>query len=62
MPKKTQIKVKLYNILHTAVEQGVQIGWTRSHKHTNTPTEESVKEYILREVMNELSDVVDFND
>ena len=47
-------------IIETAIENGVLIGWRRSHKHTDTPTEDDIQMAITDEIMHELHQVIDF--
>jgi hypothetical protein len=67
MPKKLRvakpkIKVRLYSLIETAVEQGVGYGWLRAHKHEDHPKEETVKDMIGREVMNSICELIDFEE
>lgn len=59
---KASIKIKAYTIISQAVENGILYGWNRAHKHTDTPGEEHIKEQIYNAIMNDLCDVVDFDD
>ena len=56
------VTLKAYAIVCEAVERGVAYGITRAHKHTDRPTEEQLTEHIEREVMNELSSVLAWDD
>lgn len=51
-----------YAILTTAIDTGINYGWNRAHKHTDTPDEADVKEAIYNAVVSELCEVVNFND
>ena len=55
-------KVKLYNIISRAVEEGVAYGVKRSFKYSDTPSQETLEGNIEREVLNSLSEVIDFGD
>lgn len=48
------MKAREYDVLEMAVEDGVDCGWMRAHKHVDRPDEESVKEEICRAVMGEI--------
>jgi len=36
--------VRAYPVLWRAVEEGVQYGWRRARKHTNTPDEKYIEQ------------------
>ena len=55
-------KVKLYNIISRAVEEGVAYGVNRSFKYSDNPLKEALQENVERQVMNALSEVIDFGD
>jgi hypothetical protein len=56
------VRVKEYKVLDECVEKGINIGWHRAHKHTETPNEDQMKVEIHREVMNELAEYFIFAD
>ena len=56
------MKVRTYEVLLRAVEEGVANGWRRAHKHTDTPDEEAVKDQIINAVLSEVGEWFDFND
>jgi hypothetical protein len=56
------IKVKTWDVVTRAVEEGINHGWNRAHKHTSTPSEQVVKENMEREILNSLSEVLNFGD
>lgn len=35
------MKIKTYEILRRAIEEGLSYGWTRTHKHTDKPERET---------------------
>jgi len=39
-----------------AVEVGVEWGWMHAHKHVDDPSEQLIKEAIVRDVVNEISE------
>ena len=51
---------KTYALLDRCVEEGIQYGWNRAHKHTDTPDEIWIREQIHQAIMNEISDWFDF--
>ena len=58
--RKVQLKCNTYTIVERAVEEGVVWGWNRAHKHTDTPSEEYIKEQIAYYVMLSLEEAVKF--
>lgn len=57
-----EVRVKAYDLLEKAVEEGLAWGWQRAHKHTDTPTRDHVVENMEREIMNAIHEVFDFGD
>ena len=53
-------KVNLYSIVERAIEEGVGMGYRRAFKHTEQPDESTMIENIEREVMNSLSEIINF--
>ncbi len=47
MPRKvavqSSIRLKAYSIIEEAIDNGLELGWNRAHKHTDTPA----KEYVI---------------
>lgn len=56
------IKLRTYNIISEAVNNGVNYGYKRAHKHTDTPDEDSIIGTVYHEVMNSLCEIIDFGD
>ena len=56
------MRPKIYTILTAAIEQGVELGWKRGHKHSDTPNEAHVKTLIEQEIWNCIDEVFDFED
>lgn len=54
------MKPKLLRVLEQCIDTGVNIGWNRSHKHTDTPSEEQIKDSIITAIENELFEWFDF--
>jgi hypothetical protein len=48
------MRAKEYPLLVEAVECGVARGWRRAYKHTDAPTEETVRDTIIEEVIGEV--------
>ena len=56
------MKVNEYNVLLLAVENGVQFGYARAHKHVETPTPDALQTTITDAVMNEICEWFTFKD
>lgn len=56
---RSGIRFRAYDLVAKAVEQGVECGYRRAHKHAK-PTPESLREHIYDAVMSELCDTFDF--
>ena len=59
---RSGVRVNTYEIISRAVESGISYGWSHAHKHTDTPTEEEVKNQIEMGIMNEMCEVLLFDD
>lgn len=33
-------------LLERCIEEGIELGWSRAHKHTDAPTEEQIRSHI----------------
>lgn len=47
-------------LIDRAVEEGISLGWNRAHKHTSTPSPETIKTDIYDAVSNSLSTIIDW--
>lgn len=54
------MKLKAYVIISDAVDQAISYGYNRAHKHTDEPGAEGIKGAIYNEVMNRLSEIIDW--
>lgn len=54
------IRVRIFDVLERAVEQGVGFGWTRAHKHVDRPEKEQAVETIASEVMSAVCEWFEF--
>ena len=54
------MKLKAYVIISDAVDQADSYGYNRAHKHTSEPGAEGIKGAIYNEVMNRLSEIIDW--
>lgn len=56
------MRVRSYEVLTRAVEDGVNCGWRRAHKHTDMPGEEAIKEAIYNAVTNAICEYFSFEE
>ena len=56
-----RLKPNTYQILSDCVEHGINAGWTRAHKHTDTPSEELIKQEIEHYIMLDVSENFKFD-
>jgi hypothetical protein len=57
----TGMRFNAYEIMSRAVEMGIDYGYMRAFKHTDTPNEDAIKSEIRDAVMNELADLITFD-
>lgn len=51
-----ELKVNVYLVLSECVQEGIEAGWNRAHKHTDTPSEQTIKGEIERYIMLNISE------
>ena len=56
------MKVRSYDILSRAIEEGVARGIRRAFEHTDSPSREFIMECVECEVMNAICEVFSFDD
>ena len=59
--KELTLKPNWYMLITRAVEEGVERGYTRAYKHTDSPEEHFVKDTIVDAVMLEICEIASFN-
>ena len=59
---KNTIRINSFEIISRAVNEGIQYGWMRAHKHDDNPNAEFVKDEIEKAVVGELCDVLKFDE
>ena len=62
MQLQTFVKINAYKVIDDVVDRAVRYGYTRAHKHVDNPTEDKIIEEIHRAVMNELCEILQFDD
>jgi hypothetical protein len=59
---KDSVRINAYAVISRAVEDGIAYGYTRAHKHTDSPGEDLMKREIENAVMNEICEVLLFDE
>ena len=53
---------KTYPLLLMCIENGIQLGINRAHKHTDTPSVDELHQQIEASIMTEIHEWFDFGD
>jgi hypothetical protein len=56
------VRLNTYKIVSDAIENGIKYGYRRAHKHIENPSEDTIIEQIHLAVMNDLCDIINFDD
>ena len=56
------MKAKTYELLRRCIEDGIEIGWNRAHKHVVTPDPMHIRSEIELHVMNEICEWFTFDE
>jgi|SanBayMetagenome_1026888.scaffolds.fasta_scaffold30160_2 hypothetical protein len=56
------MKVDEYKVLVMCIENGVQVGWNRAHKHSDTPEPHYVQSCIDEAVLHEIFEYFNFDE
>ena len=59
---KASVRLDAYKIIDDVVEKAVRYGYHRAYKHVDNPTEHSLISEIHRSVMNELCELLKFDE
>jgi beta-lactamase superfamily II metal-dependent hydrolase len=59
--QKSRVKLRAYNLIERAVEEGVRWGWQHAHKHTANPTQSAAEDQIVNDVMQQLSEIMEYD-
>jgi hypothetical protein len=55
------LNVRAYAVLSRATEEGVAYGRRHTHKHTEAPDGEAIRDHIVTAVLNEICEYFDFD-
>lgn len=56
------MKMNFRKAMTMAIDEGVNLGWNRSHKHTNNPDPVQIKDAIALAILDEIDEWIDFED
>ena len=59
---RSEVSVNAYVVVARAVEEGVNYGYNRAHKHTDEPSAEQLKQAIEDSVLLHLTEVLNFGE
>ena len=59
-PTDNDMKPKFDMVLDMCLENGIERGWNRAHKHSDNPTEVAIKNQIYECIMEDLHEWFDF--
>ncbi len=57
-----ELKANVYNVLERCIEDGIEGGWNKAHKHTDTPSEEEIKQQIEHYIMLSICEMFKFDE
>ena len=55
------MKVKMYPLIERLVEEGIDAGWNRAHKHAGEPYGDAIKDTIHRYIMQGFDEAFEFD-
>jgi len=57
-----RIRLDTYKIIDSTIENAIRYGYVRAHKHIENPSENHMIQEIHHAVMNDLCDILKFDD
>ena len=55
------MQVKMYQLIERLIDEGIEAGWQSAHKHTDSPTEDTIKHCIEQYIMLGFDEVFQFD-
>ncbi len=55
------MKIKMYPLIERIVEEGIEAGWNRAHKHSEEPYGDAIKDNIQRYIMHGFDEAFEFD-
>jgi len=56
------VRIDAYAVISRAVEEGIEYGWNRAHKHTDKPSKDLILTEMENAIMNSLSEVLQYGE
>jgi hypothetical protein len=56
------VRVNAYAVIERAIEEGIERGWHRAHKHTDDPVPGAIRSELYNAVLGELCEVLRFHE
>lgn len=51
----------MYPLIERLIEEGIEAGWYRAHKHTDTPNESAIKLCVAEYIMQGFDETFEFD-
>jgi len=61
MRLQANVKINAYRVIDDAIDRAVRYGYNRAHKYADNPSEDLTIQEIHRAVMNELCEILNFD-
>jgi len=55
------MQVKMYRLIERLINESIEEGWQYAHKHTDSPTEDTIKHCIERYIMLGFDETFEFD-
>jgi len=55
------MQVKMYPLIERLIDEGIESGWRYAHKHTDSPTEDTIKHCIEKYIMLGFNETFEFD-
>lgn len=56
------LRLNAYKIISDVIESGIRYGYRHAHKHVENPSEDAIIEQIHLSIMNELCEIINFDE
>jgi len=55
------MQVKMYQLIERLIDESIEAGWQYAHKHTDYPTEDTIKHCIAQYIMLGFDETFEFD-
>lgn len=62
MKIKTELRLDAYKIISDTIETAIRYGYNRAHKHVENPSVDLILEQIHNAIMNDLCEIIKFDE